>query len=87
MHDQILKRSGLKAAGLDQHSFQWQPSHQRAHANETTDQRHLRKGNDAADRFANPGRQLSRDVGVFLIATKARYDATKNWVKWVDRVS
>ena len=36
----------------------WQPAHLRAHKNETTEQRNLRRGNDAADFYANMGRRL-----------------------------
>ena len=83
----VMRRGGLCADGPNQLDAVWQPSQTQAHDNETTEQKHLRRGNNAADHFANKGRQLYSDVTDLITTTKARFGAIKHWVAWVGKAS
>ena len=82
IYEEVMRRGGLKEAGDDQLNIIWHPSHLRAHEGETTEQKYLRRGNDAADRFANLGRALHVDITEIRLTMKARFDAAKNWASY-----
>ena len=74
--------------GIDQHGenklwIQWQRAHQRASRSETTEQRQLRRGNDAADHYANEGRKLHNDVEPKRIRVSYLRGIARNWAQWV----
>ena len=58
----MKQRGGLHREGENQLWIIWQRAHLRAHDQETTDERNLRRGNDTADHYANEGRRLHTDV-------------------------
>ena len=70
IYDAVNSRGGLKPDGDDQLSFRWQPSHTRAHRGETKEQRFLRRGNDAADIFANLGRTMHKNIAEHIAEVK-----------------
>ena len=49
--------------------------------------KHLRRGNDAADYFANLGRAMHPSVSDLVITTQARYRAAKNWMTWIAKAA
>ena len=49
-------------AGHNQPTIIWQRSHLRATQLEITEEKHLRRGNDTADHFANRGREVHGNV-------------------------
>ena len=89
VHAAILRRGGLREAEGEEHNFTiiWQPSHTRASVTETQEMKHLRRGNTAADYFANLGRGLHPSVSDLLVVTKSRFNAVKNWVTWVAKAA
>ena len=78
MHHAVLERGGRKERGLHQLNVVWQPSHQRASIGETGEFKHLRRGSDAANHFANLRRKIHVGVTKQVIATKANSSAVKN---------
>ena len=79
LHAAIIRRGGLREEEGEAHHFSiiWQPSHTRATVFETQGMKHLRRGNSAADYFANMGRSLHPSVSDLVITTHARYKAAK----------
>ena len=87
LHAAILKRGGLCEEEGYYFTVIWQPSHTRAKLSETQDMKHLRRGNAAADYFANLGRGLHPSVTDLVIATQSRYQTFKNWIFWVGKAA
>ena len=89
LHAAILDRGGMRENRADDDNFTiiWQPSHTRATVDETACMKHLRRGNDAADYFANLGRAMHPSVSELVITTQARYRAAKNWMTWIAKAA
>ena len=83
----INRRGGLCPSGSQQLSFIWQPSHTRACDRESVEEKLRRRGNDAADYFANKGRELHRDISDIVEATKQLFDRAKSWALWLGHAS
>ena len=87
IYDEVKRRGGLKADGDQMLKLIWQPSHTRAHKGESHEQRHLRRGNDAADFFANRGRELHGDYTEMITKVKAHYTVAVNLARWLGKAS
>ena len=87
VYDQINKRGGLSPSGPNLLCFVWQPSHTRAHDGETAEQKFLRRGNDAADVYANWGRMLNVDISEVKKATQVLFSKAKAWALWIGHAS
>ena len=87
IYDEVRKRGGLCDRGNKQLSFVWQPSHTRAHEGETAEQKHLRRGNDAADFYANRGWEMHNDISEVRSRLKACYDVAIHWARWLGHAS
>ena len=89
LHAAITARGGLTEGSDIGSNFTiiWQPSHTRASAFETTDMKHVRRGNAAADYFANLGRGVHPSVSDLVIRSQARYKAAKDWITWIEKAA
>ena len=58
----VGNRGGLMETGDRMLWIIWQRAHLRATTDETSEQKYLRRGNDAANHFANEGRKLHESV-------------------------
>ena len=75
-------RGGLKKEGPQQLWINWQPAHTRASMQETADQKNRRRGNAAADLFANMGRKLHEDVANSILRVQWLYHVAKQCATW-----
>ena len=82
IYDAVEQRGGLCDEDDRRLSFTWQPSHTRAHRGETVSQRYLRRGNDAAGRFANRGRMMHKSVDDEVVILKQAFNVALNWARW-----
>ena len=87
VYHEVNRRGGLCQSGSRQLCFIWQPSHTRATDTESTEEKFLRRGNDAADLFANKGRLLHVDISETVRTTKALFDKAKAWAMWLGHAS
>ena len=80
---EVDTRGGIDHHGENKLWIQWQRAHQRACRSQTTKQRQLRRGNDAADHYANEGRKLHNDVEPKRIRLSYLRGIARNWAQWV----
>lgn len=83
----IFCRGSLRECGPDQLWTQWLPVQTRASRSETTEQRTLRRGNDAADYFANEGHKVHNDVGNKITRAKYVYHVAKKGELWLGKAA
>ena len=65
----------------------WQRAHLRASTRETAEQKYLRRGNSAADYFANEGRKLHKAVTRERTRTDYLAEVAKSWAQWTGRAA
>ena len=65
----------------------WKRSHTRANRYEDNESRNWRRGNAAADEFANMGRELHHPI--FDIVSNVKYlaDNVTKWIRWIGRAA
>ena len=80
---EIMRRGGLGDIRPDRLWMAWKRSHTRAHRNESNLDRNWRRGNTAADDFANMGRELHYPIHDIVSNVKYLADNATKWIRWV----
>ena len=86
VHEAIQRRGGMCESGQNMLWVQWQRAHLRASTSETAEQKFFRRGNNAADHYANEGRRLHKDVANQRSRTDFLAEVAVAWARWTGQL-